>query len=52
MTSLAQHSAIELRDVEDLRGSFRRELVGPGDLAYDEQRKVWNGSIDRRPGLP
>ncbi|HUQ62827.1 MAG TPA: FAD-binding oxidoreductase [Acidimicrobiales bacterium] len=35
----------------DLERSFRGELVRPVDPTYDEQRKVWNGSIDRRPGL-
>jgi hypothetical protein len=32
-----------------LPGSFRGELVRPGDPSYDENRKVWNGSIDRSP---
>jgi FAD/FMN-containing dehydrogenase len=34
-----------------LEGSFRGELVRPGDPSYDLHRKVWNGSIDRRPAL-
>ncbi len=29
--------------------SFRGELLGPEDAAYDEHRRIWNGSIDRRP---
>jgi hypothetical protein len=37
--------------VDELQASFRGELVGPGDGGYDEHRKVWNGSIDRHPGL-
>jgi len=37
--------------VEDLRASFRGQVVRPGERGYDEHRKVWNGSIDRRPGL-
>jgi FAD/FMN-containing dehydrogenase len=50
MTSVA---ATPLLDdaVDELRASFRGELVRPSDDGYDEQRKVWNGSIDRRPGL-
>ncbi len=35
--------------IATLRGSFGGELVEPDDAAYDESRKVWNGSIDRRP---
>jgi hypothetical protein len=34
-----------------LPGSFRGGLIQPGDPAYDEHRKVWNGSIDRSPAL-
>jgi FAD/FMN-containing dehydrogenase len=30
---------------------FKGELVGPADTAYEEARKVYNGMIDRRPGL-
>ncbi len=37
--------------LEALRASFAGELVRPGDRGYDEHRRVWNGSIDRRPGL-
>jgi FAD/FMN-containing dehydrogenase len=35
----------------ELSASFKGELVRPGDRAYDEHRKVWNGSIDRFPAL-
>ena len=34
-----------------LPGSFRGELIRPGDPSYDEHRKVWNGSIERSPAV-
>ena len=37
--------------VAELERSFAGALVRPEDPAYDEARKVWNGSIDRRPAL-
>src|SRR5512134_1864001 len=37
--------------VRELGASFAGALVRPGDSAYDEHRKVWNGSIDRCPAL-
>src|SRR6266536_4571931 len=37
--------------LRELRGSFRGQVIRPGDPSYDEQRKIWNGSIDRSPAL-
>ena len=47
------------RDVRQLRASdlaaFASQIsggvIGPADGGYDEARKVWNGSVDRRPAL-
>jgi len=33
------------------RTGFRGVLLTPQDTAFDETRKLWNGMIDRRPGL-
>jgi FAD binding domain-containing protein/berberine-like enzyme len=50
--SVAERSAtVSVPDVDALRESFRGEIVAPGDPGYDDHRKIWNGSIDRRPGL-
>ena len=35
----------------ELGNGFAGELVRPLDASYDELRKVWNGSVDRRPAL-
>jgi FAD/FMN-containing dehydrogenase len=34
-----------------LRENFDGEVIAPGDRAYDEARKVYNGMIDKRPAL-
>ena len=34
-----------------LESSFRGQLIRPGEPTYDDQRKIWNGSIDRSPAL-
>jgi FAD/FMN-containing dehydrogenase len=39
------------RSISGLAGGFTGELLGPGDAGYDDARQVWNGAIDRRPGL-
>src|SRR5437867_10315384 len=51
MTSIADRTGIDRAAVDELQASFRGEVVGPADAGYEEHRKVWNGSIDRRPGL-
>jgi FAD/FMN-containing dehydrogenase len=37
--------------IAQFRSQFRGPLIGPEDAQYDEARKVYNGSIDRRPAL-
>jgi FAD/FMN-containing dehydrogenase len=50
---IAQNSATALDNatVEEFRARLRGTLIQPGDAAYDEARKVYNGMIDKRPGL-
>lgn len=37
--------------LERLAAEFEGQLITPADPAYAEGRLVWNGMIDRRPGL-
>jgi hypothetical protein len=47
----AQGHPIDATHLENLRQSFRGELIQSGHAGYDAARRVWNGNIDRRPGL-
>jgi FAD/FMN-containing dehydrogenase len=49
--TVAEPIALDEAALEVLEGSLRGQLVRPGDATYDEQRRVWNGSIDRSPAL-
>ena len=51
MSRLVDDVHVDDAAVEELRAGFGGALIGPADPGYDEHRKVWNGSIDRRPGL-
>ena len=44
-------SALDETALRELEASFEGQLIAPADPAYDEQRRVWNGSIDRSPAL-
>jgi FAD/FMN-containing dehydrogenase len=49
--TIATEPTLDATALAELEASFAGALVRPGDLTYDEQRRVWNGSIDRRPAL-
>ena len=34
-----------------LAATFHGELIVPGDERYDGARRVWNGMVDKRPGI-
>lgn len=42
---------IEEAAFQRLQTHFSGELIRPGDAAYDQARKIWNGMIDRYPAL-
>ena len=51
MTAIAEGLILEETALAELTAGLRGHLVGRDDPAYDEARKIWNGSIDRRPAL-
>src|SRR5687768_11077378 len=51
MSAIATGVNLDSRAVEELATSFGGDLIRPADATYDEQRRIWNGSIDRRPAL-
>jgi FAD binding domain/Berberine and berberine like len=51
VSAVAERTLISDAVVEGLRASFAGELVCPSDPTYDEERRVWNGSIGRHPAL-
>ena len=51
MTAIAEGLTLEETAVAELSAGLRGEIVGRDDPVYDEARKIWNGSIDRRPAL-
>jgi FAD/FMN-containing dehydrogenase len=51
MNTIGAGTKLDDSAVAELAGAFRGQLVRPPDPTYKEHRKVWNGSIDRRPAL-
>jgi FAD/FMN-containing dehydrogenase len=51
MTAIAEGLTLEETALAELQAGFRGQIVGRDDPTYEENRKIWNGSIDRRPAL-
>jgi hypothetical protein len=47
----ATEAGLDRSALGELSSSFAGELVTPGHPTYEERRRIWNGSIDRRPNL-
>ncbi len=50
-TTQAGKITLDENAVASLKAQVRGEVMRAGDSGYDEARKVYNGMIDRRPGL-
>jgi FAD/FMN-containing dehydrogenase len=44
-------TTLQATKFEELKGSFKGEILLPGDGAYESARKIWNAMIDKRPAL-
>jgi len=44
-------TALDSAALEALDEALLGDVVDPGDPEYDGARQIWNGNIDRRPGL-
>ena len=42
---------VDAQEIEEFRERLHGKLIGARDASYDEARKIWNGMIDRKPGL-
>jgi hypothetical protein len=42
---------LDVATIESFGTSLRGTLLRPGDAGYDTARQIWNGMIDKRPGL-
>ena len=36
-------------DVQELKAAFQGQVFCPGDAGYEDARRIWNASIDKRP---
>jgi FAD/FMN-containing dehydrogenase len=37
--------------LDEMKTRLHGDAVGPGDAAYEEARRIWNGTIDKKPAL-
>jgi FAD/FMN-containing dehydrogenase len=51
MTAIAEGLTLEDTALAELTAGLRGEIIGRDDPTYDQARKIWNGSIDKRPAL-
>ena len=49
--SMTRSVAVTNGHLEELRRSFRGDIITPESSTYDEARRVWNAMFDRRPAV-
>jgi FAD/FMN-containing dehydrogenase len=49
--SRSEPAAVDPSALAQLRRTLGGEIILPADASYEEQRRIWNGSIDRFPAL-
>lgn len=51
MKSMAEVHVVDAEEISALREVLRGQVLVTSDPEYDEVRRVWNGTVDRRPAL-
>jgi len=49
--SSGEKTDLEEAALKKFRSSLQGTIILPGDDAYEDARKIWNGMIDKKPGL-
>ncbi|MGF9760947.1 FAD-binding oxidoreductase [Microvirga sp. 0TCS3.31] len=44
-------TVLDISAADALAGDLAGDVITPGHPAYDDQRRIWNGEIDRRPAV-
>ncbi len=42
---------MQQEDISEFKSQLRGDLIEPTDVRYEEERKVYNAMIDRKPRL-
>ena len=50
-TRAGRSTMLSDKALNSFASNLRGELIRSGDVAYESARKVWNGSIDKKPAL-
>src|SRR6266487_3683876 len=46
-----KESVLKESTIDDFKAGLRGALLCPGEVGYEDARKVWNGMIDRHPAM-